>query len=410
VAADERPRLAVRLTPDGLRQVRGGHPWVFEGSIRSVGAEGRPGDLAVVFDGKRRFAAIGLWDPGSPIRIKILHQGSPRPIDADFWQQRIASALALREPFTAAPAADELGYRVVSGENDGLPGLIADRYAGVLVVKVYSAAWLPHLDDVIDQLVAATGVGGVVLRASRLVHDDTMWADAGHRDGDVVRGHLEGDTVRFLENGLWFEADVRHGQKTGHFLDQRANRAAVRDRAHGKEVLDVFCSTGGFTVHAATGGALSVTSVDLSRPALEMVERNLGLNGDRPAVGSCRHEALAGDAFEVLGRLAEEGRSFDLVVVDPPSFAQRQADVPGAERAYRRLTRSALRVLRKGGTLVQASCSSRVPADRFFDLVATEADDAGRPLRLRSRTGHDIDHPVGFPEGAYLKAGFWFAP
>jgi len=410
VAADERPRLAVRLTPDGLRQVRGGHPWVFEGSIRSVGAEGRSGDLAVVFDDKRRFAAIGLWDPGSPIRIKILHQGSPRPIDTGFWRERITSALDLRQVFTAASDASQLGYRVVSGENDGLPGLVADRYADVLVVKVYSAAWLPHLDDVVDQLAAATGVTAVVLRGSRLVQDDPMWADAGCRDGDVVRGRLEDDTIRFRENGLWFDADVRHGQKTGHFLDQRANRAAVRDRAHGKDVLDVFCSTGGFTVHAAAGGAASVTSVDLSQPTLRMVEHNLFLNDDRPAVRSCRHEAVAGDAFQVLGRLAGEGRTFDLVVVDPPSFAQRQADVPGAERAYRRLTRSALRVIREGGTLVQASCSSRVPADRFFDLVASEADAAGRPLRLRTRTGHDIDHPVGFPEGAYLKAGFWIAP
>jgi len=400
-------RLAVRVTPDALRQIRGGHPWVFDGSITSVSEGGAPGDLAVVFDSRRRFAAIGLWDPGSPIRIKMLHAGKPRAIDETFWRDRIVTALAIRAPFVEHRRADRLGYRVVHGENDKLPGLVVDRYADVLVVKLYSVAWLAHLDEILPVLWEATGCGVVVLRASRLVQSDPMWADLGHTDGDVIVGQLEDQLVRFEENGLLFAADVRRGQKTGYFLDQRANRAAVRDRSRGRAVLDVFCSTGGFTVHAAAGGASSVTSVDVSGPAVEMLQHNLGLNESDARVRDCPHSAVVGDAFDVMARLAREHQTYDMVIVDPPSFAQRQADVAAGERAYQRLTTSALRLLTPGGVLVQASCSSRIPADRFFDLVERAAHDEGRRIRLQSRSGHDLDHPIGFPQGAYLKAGFW---
>jgi 23S rRNA (cytosine1962-C5)-methyltransferase len=402
-------RLAVRVTPDALRQIRGGHPWVFDNSVTSVSEGGAPGDLAVVFDDRRRFAAIGLWDPGSPIRIKILHAGKPRTIDESFWHDRIVTALAIRAPFVDHRRADHLGYRVVHGENDGLPGLVVDRYAGVLVVKLYSVAWLAHLDEILPVLREATGCGVVVLRASRLVQSDPLWAAAGYTDGDVIVGELADDLVRFEENGLLFDADVRRGQKTGYFLDQRANRAAVRDRSRGCTVLDVFCSTGGFTVHAAAGGASSVTSVDISAPIVEMVQHNLDLNERDTRIRDCSHSAIVGDAFDVMAEMARQRQTFDMVIVDPPSFAQRQADIAAGESAYRRLTTAALRLVEPGGVLFQASCSSRIPADRFFDLVGEAAQSAGRRIRLQSSSGHDLDHPIGFAQGAYLKAGFWKA-
>jgi 23S rRNA (cytosine1962-C5)-methyltransferase len=397
-------RLAVRVTPDALRHVKARHPWVFEESVTSISHEAATGDLAVIFDADRAFVAIGLYDPDSVIQFKIIHVGKPTPIDDAWWRNALVRALELRQPFLDDPHADELGYRVVNGENDALPGLVVDRYGDVLVTKLYSAVWFPHLATVASALLEVTGCHGIVLRLARNLQTiDTF----GLHDGDVIAGDVPDGPVRFKEGGLVFEADVRRGQKTGHFLDQRANRLLVGSMAGGREVLDVFASTGGFSVHAAAGGARSVHAVDLSAPTVAAAERNMALNEHLPPVSACRFTTQVGDAFEVMVQLARAGRSFDLVVVDPPSFAQRQANVAGALRAYTRLTHLALRLVRSGGVLVQGSCSSRVTAEQFFDAVLAAAESAGRPLHEIMRTGHDIDHPIGFREGEYLKAGFW---
>ncbi len=383
-------RIAVRITPDALRHVRAGHPWVFEESVTSIGHEGAAGDLAVVFDDRRRFVAIALYDPASPIRLRILHHGGPTPIDAAFWQRLVAAAMERRASLVGDADPGELAFRILNGESDGTSGLVVDRYASVLVLKLYSAAWFPHLAVVLDTLLAATGCAGAMLRLSRHLQQRATF---GLADGDVIAGTVPDGPVRFREGGLRFEADVRAGQKTGHFLDQRANRLRVGAMARGRDVLDVFASTGGFSVHAAAGGARSVHAVDISAPTLRAAERNMALNRDLAAVASCAFTTQVGDAFEVMAQLARAGRRFDLVVVDPPSFAQRQADVDRALRAYERLTRLALGLLRPGGVLVQASCSSRVTARQFFDTVTTAARSAGRPLREIERTGHDtVDH------------------
>ena len=399
-------RLAVRVTPDALRHVRAGHPWVFGDSITSITDGGECGDLAVVFDSHRRFAAIGLYDPESPVPVKILHAGAPTPLDDGWWRASLARALERRRAFTDRADADRLAYRIVNGENDGLPGLVVDRYAEVLVVKLYTPALFAHLGSIILQLVDLTDSGAVVLRLGRIVQRGDVH---GFADGDVIAGSLDGPVV-FVESGLQFEADVRRGQKTGWFLDQRANRIAVGSMSAGRDVLDVFCAAGGFSVHAAAGGARSVHSVDISAPTLDAAVRNMDRNRALPSVAACAHTVERGDAFEVMGKLALEQRRFGIVVVDPPSFAQRQASVESALRAYTRLTHLAVRLVEPGGVLVQASCSSRVTPAAFFEAVESAAASAGRPLTLIRRTGHDVDHPVGFAQGEYLKAGFWSVP
>jgi 23S rRNA (cytosine1962-C5)-methyltransferase len=291
----------------------------------------------------------------------------------------------------------------VHGENDGLPGLVVDRYDDTYVVKIYTAAWLPHLDDVVAALRALLAPATVVLRVSRQV-------EAGAMDRTALVGDLPTEPVPFLEAGLMFEADVVAGQKTGHFLDQRDNRIRVGELSDGARVLDVFACTGGFSVHAAAGGAVEVTSVDQSAPALTTATRNMALNTDVAGVKACHHSVVVGDAFAVLQDLGRRRRRVDLVVVDPPSFAARQANVPAALNAYGRLTDLAVRLLEPGGILVQASCSSRVTSDEFVAQVARSAHAAGRPLDVFARTGHPIDHPIGFPEGAYLKAVFARVP
>jgi 23S rRNA (cytosine1962-C5)-methyltransferase len=395
-------RLAVHLTPDALRQLRGGHPWVYDGSIVDVRPEGVAGELAVVFDRRRRFAGIGLYDPASPIRVKMLHHGRPTTIDEAWFGARIDAALDRRATLVDPRDGPLAAMRLVNGENDGLPALVVDRYADVLVVKLYSGAWWPWLRVVLDALQARTQARAVVLRTARLLR-----AGAPIADRSVVAGHLPAGPVRFSEAGLRFEADVRAGQKTGHFLDQRGNRILVGDTAGGLDVLDVFCSTGGFSVHAAAGGARRVHAIDASRPALDAATRNMSLNEDRPAVSSCRYSTEAADAFRAMERLSAAGERFDLVVVDPPSFAARRDQVDGARRAYARLTALGCGLLRRDGLLVQASCSSRVGADQFYETVVSAAAAGGWHLREILRTGHEPDHPIGFPEGAYLKAGFW---
>ncbi len=393
-------RVAVRVTKDALRQVRGGSPWVFDGSITSAKDDGAaPGDLAVVFDDDRRFAAIGLWDPESPIRIKILHVGTPTPIDGSWWAGRIAAAMERRGPLATDP--DTTGYRVVHGENDGLGGLVVDRYAGTTVVKLYSAIWWPHLRSVLDALVAVTTPDRIVLRLARSVP-----ARDGLHDGVTLLGSPPEGPVRFRERGLTFEADVVHGHKTGHFLDQRDNRGLVRGMAAGCSVLDVFANTGGFSVSAAAGGARSVHLVDASEPALRTAERNLDHNRHIGAVRACEVRTTVGDAFDVLRDLARRDERYDLVVVDPPSFANDAAGVPAARRAYFRLTQAAVRVVAPGGHLVQASCSSRITDEDFFTIVHDAASQGGVRLREIRRTGHAVDHPVGFEHGSYLKAVF----
>jgi 23S rRNA (cytosine1962-C5)-methyltransferase len=392
-------RIAIHVKPAAERALRSGHPWVFDQAIRSQSHEGQSGDLAVIFDSQRRFLAIGLYDPDSPIRVKVLHHRQPVTIDRAWFTEQLRAAAAIRRPLLTQQTDS---YRLVHGENDGLPGLIIDRYANTLVLKLYTAAWFPHLADIVAGLQTVQPFEHLVLRLSRGVNGTQY----GLHDGQTLIGAEVTEPVKFLENGLYFAADVVHGHKTGFFFDQRENRAEVRTRADGREVLDVFAYSGGFSLYAAAGGATSVTSLDVSAPALAVAEANFALNQNHPKVDRAKHITLAADAFEGLEQLHKAGRRFDMVIVDPPSFAKSAAEVAGALAAYARLTRLALNVVRVGGVLVMASCSSRVTAEDFFATVTNTARDSGRFLVHITYTRHALDHPIGFPEGAYLKCLF----
>lgn len=395
-------RLALRITPAAQRALRQGHPWLFDQSITQQRDEGHPGDLAVVFDERRQFLAIGLYDPTSSLRVRILQHTTPQPIDQAWLREKLTQAKAVR---AGLPAQGTTGYRLVHGENDGLPGLVIDRYAGVLVLKLYSVAWVPWLRDLRSVLAEVQPADAVVLRLSRAVQRQPE-ALFGLVDGITLAGETIGDGALFSENGLHFEANVRQGQKTGFFLDQRENRARVEKLAAERTTLNVFAYSGGFSLYAARGGAVAVVSLDLSAPALAAAQRNFALNQHIPAVAVAQHDVLVADAFVALADLRRARRRFDLVIVDPPAMAKQSSEIARARLAYSRLTGLALGVLTPGGTLVMSSCSSRVDADTFFATINQAARQAGRPLRERERTGHPIDHPVRFPEGAYLKCLF----
>ena len=392
-------RIALHVNRQAERAIHSGHPWLFDNSIERQSHAGKPGDLAVVFDQKRRFLAIGLYDPTSPLRLRVLQQGTQVAIDQTWFLAHLTKAAQRR---AALLTGRTTGYRLVHGENDGLPGLVVDRYDQTLVIKLYTAAWLPHLPDLLTGLATVQPTPRIVLRMSRALQKAPEHL-YGLTDGMILTGPPLGGPVIFLENGLRFEADPLHGQKTGFFLDQRDNRARVEGLAAGKRVLNVFAYNGGFSLYAARGGAPQVASLDISRPALQAAERNFALNRTVPTVAAATHQLLAGDAFQLLAEMASNGRRFDLVIIDPPAFAKQQTEVERALAAYAQLTRLGLGVLQPGGTLVLASCSSRVSAEAFFHTVMQAAAQSRRLLQCFAQTTHALDHPVGFPEGAYLK-------
>lgn len=391
-------RLAVKLKPAAERMVKKGHPWVFADSISKQNAQGQAGDLAIIYDNKKnRFLACGLYDPYSPIRIKVLQFHQQAQIDATFWREKIRAASALRQPLLGA---DTNSYRLLYGENDGLPGLVADVYDKVLVLKLYSSIWFPYLAEILPALSQYSGSQTMVLRLSRALMQSEEKGDL--KEGQVIWGKLDDDEVLFRECGLLFTANVVAGHKTGYFLDQRHNRKKIGAAAAGKKVLDIFAYAGGFSVHALAGDAAEVTSIDISAKALELARKNAARNPHRGI-----HHTKAVDAFAELETLSERRETFDIVVIDPPSFAKQASEVEKARRHYVRLAKLGTQVLAPHGLLFLASCSSRVAADDFFALCAEGIGAGQQSLVLREKTFHDIDHPIGFPEGAYLKAGYW---
>jgi len=389
-------RLKLRLTPAAERAVRGGHPWVFADRIKDTNRPGGAGELAIAYDRQNRFLAIGLYDPDSTIALRVLHTGKPVQLDDAWWRERLA--IPLRE---RAMLFDEqtTGYRWVNGESDGWPGLVLDRYAGCYVLKLYTAAWFPHLDRIAGLIMDQCSPASLVLRLSRNIR---VAAEAlGFADGQVLRGEAVTGPVQFREHGKLFEADVVRGQKTGFFLDQRENRRLVGEPARGCDVLNLFSHTGGFSVYAAAGGAKSATDLDISAHALGAAKRNFQLNTNLPSVAACGHQTIQADAFVWLA--ANTRLAYDLVIIDPPSLAKREADKAEALAAYERLAGAGASLLRPGGMLVAASCSAHVKAGEFFQVVRETVRRASGKFEELRITGHAPDHPARIPEAEYLK-------
>lgn len=400
--ADAPQVKAVRLLPKGLQSVRKRHPWIFEDSIATPPEKVRPGDIAVLFDNRRKMGA-GLIDPFSKIRIRVLAWGASAPDIGPTLFKELAEKAARRRDGLFGPETN--AWRLVNGESDGFSGLAADRYGDVLALKIYTAAWVPYLGNIVDALYAANpGLNRLAVRFSREV-SALPPEDRFHLEDGTLFGPPGWDgRVEFLENSLIFEANVKEGQKTGFFLDQRENRARVGELARGmKKVLNVFSYSGGFSLYAARNGAEEVTDIDFSKPALAASERNFELNRSLPCVAACRHRGIADDAFYAMKTLEEKGERFDLVIVDPPSFAKSSAERRSALNSYSRLASLAVRLLCKNGILVFASCSSRVGADELFEEVHRAARNAGRPLQEFDRRAEAPDHPADFKESHYLK-------
>jgi 23S rRNA (cytosine1962-C5)-methyltransferase len=393
------PRLRLRVKAAAETALRAGHPWVFANSVREQNRPGQMGELAVIFDRQDRFLAAGLFDPDSPIRLRVLHSGKPQAIDEAWWAAQLEQALQRR-----ARVFDEItnGLRWINGESDGFPGLVLDQYGETLALKLYTAAWLPRLAQTKDLIITRLPRERLVLRLSRNIQDAAK--QFGRFDGQVLAGPALDGPVIFLESGLRFEADVVRGQKTGFFLDQRENRRTVGSLAKGRDVLNAFSFSGGFSLYAAHGGASSVTDLDLSRHALEAAARNFHLNQSNPEIARCRHQSIQADAFDWFGQKADQW--FDLIVLDPPSLAKRESERDGAIRAYEQLAASALTWLKPEGVLVACSCSAHVSKEEFFMAVTKAVGRSARQSAELLRTEHAPDHPATFPEAQYLKGIF----
>lgn len=405
-----RTTLRLRVTATAESILRGGHPWLFAESIREQNREGQAGELAVIYDRKDQFLAVGLYDPHSPIRVRILHSGKPRRLDSSWWDENLQQALNRREGLFDA---ETNGCRLINGESDNWPGLVVDRYAATLVMKIYTVAWLSRWREVATNLCRAQDPERIVLRLSRNIqeaasrdfglHDGAVWEWDSNADALMPSnwGVATGGVEIFLESGLRFEANVVSGQKTGFFLDQRENRRRVGALSAGCDVLNAFSFSGGFSLSAARGGAKSVVDLDISAHALAGARRNFELNRSIASVAACRHDAEQGDAFAWLEQAGRE--RFDLVVLDPPSLARREAERAGAIQAYGRLAASGVRLLRKAGILVAASCSAHVSREEFFEAVRATARQSGRRFQELDTVAHPPDHRATFPEAEYLK-------
>lgn len=391
-------RLAVKLNAKGEQFVYQGHPWVFSDNITKINNDARSGDLAIIFGkSKNKVIGLGLYDANSPIRIKMLHSGIEKvEIDTVFFQNKIEEAYVKRLDLLKT---NTNSYRLLFGENDGFPGLIADVYNQVLVVKIYSEIWLPYLASIVPLLQQICKANTVVVRLSRNL-EQSKWHQL--KNGDVVYGTLENEVVYFIEHGVKFSANVIKGHKTGYFLDHRANRKQVGEWSKDKTILDVFSYAGGFSVHALYNGATEVTSLDISKQALEIAFENGKLNNYKGT-----HKTIAGDAFNELNNLINNKITFDVVVIDPPSFAKQASEVDLAKKKYAQLAKLGEKLTAKNGLLVLASCSSRVVSQSFFDVNNQTLAATGRSYKLKLKTGHDSDHPISFPEGAYLKCGYY---
>ena len=390
--------MKVRLKPGRERSLLRRHPWVYSGAIDKVSGSPASGETVEVRASDGRFLAWAAWSSQSQIRARVWSFEEPDKPDAGWLRGRIARSLALRRALVAQDGSGrDNALRLVHGEADGLPGLIVDRYADTLVMQVLSAGIERWRDVFADALIEQTGCARIYERSDADVRElEGLPARTGAMRGDAPAVPLE-----IVEHGLCYAVDVIGGQKTGFYLDQRDNRNRIRELASGREVLNCFCYTGGFSIAALAGGALSAVSVDSSGPALELARRNAQANGfDAP-----RAEWIEADIFRYLRDARSQGRSFDLIVLDPPKFAPTERHAPAAARAYKDINLNALKLLRPGGMLATFSCSGGVSADLFQKIVAGATADAGVSATILDRFHASPDHAVllEFPEGEYLK-------
>ena len=385
----------VTLKAGREKSLRRRHPWVFSGAVDRVEGNPSSGDTVEIRSSDGKPFALAAWSPQSQIRCRVWSFDCSAVVDEEFLAGRVKRALSFRASLPAARHTNAM--RLVHGESDGLPGLIVDRYADVLVAQFLSAGAERWREAILDALAGATGCEAIYERSDAEVR---ALEGLAPRTG-FARGNRDAKRCPIVEHGLHFRVDVEGGQKTGFFLDQRENRQRVRALAAGREVLDGFAYTGGFSVAALAGGAKRVTAVESSSAALEIAQEHSNIN----SLDAGRIQFVQADVFAHLRVLRDKAAKFDLIVLDPPKFAPTAAQAKNAARAYKDVNLLAFKLLAPGGLLATFSCSGGIGADLFQSIVAGAALDAGAEAKIVERFGAAADHPVAleFPEGEYLK-------
>jgi 23S rRNA (cytosine1962-C5)-methyltransferase len=388
------PLPRVLLRPGREHTTGARHPWLFSGAVDRVEGSPADGDEVVLEDSEGRAVGRGLWNARSQIRVRVYTTDPDQPLDDAFWTGRVARAVAGRRQNPNLHPDDPV--RLVFSEADGLSGLVVDRMGDWLVVQFTSLALHRRLDVFLDALEQEFHPAGIMLRTEKGILEEEGLELA---DG-ILRGREPEGPVPLADGQLRMLADLRTGQKTGFYLDQRWNRRAVARWAEGRRAADVCTYSGGFALHLALGGAASVVGVDVSASALALAAEHARLNGMED-----RLQWVRSDAAKWLLAESEAGRSYDLVVLDPPRFARSRRGVPGALNGYARLNEAAIRILEPGGILATFSCSGRVTREAFSGVLAEVAGRTGRRLRILETLGQPADHPVdpNTPETAYLK-------
>ncbi len=386
----------VRLLPGRDKAVREGHPWVFSGAVGGVDGNPAPGEAVRVLDSRGEFIAWGHFSPESRIRVRLLDRKEDAVVDEGWWAERLTAAIGRRRGLLEEPQG---ACRLVFSEADLLPGLVIDRYGDRCALQVHTPGAERMRAITLERLRALLSPAAVLDRSD---------AEQRRLEGlPVVAAPLsaaEADhppAVRINEAGLAFDVSLGEGQKTGFYIDQRLNRAAVAAWAAGRRVLDAFCYTGAFSVHAARGGAAGLTLLDSSRDALAAAAGHLALNG----FAAVPTEIRRGNAFAELRRLRDEGRPFDMVILDPPRLAPTRSQAPKAARAYKDANLFAMKLLAPEGILATFSCSGGIEPAFFQEIVRWSAKDAGREVQILQKLGQPFDHPVrlDLPETEYLK-------
>jgi 23S rRNA (cytosine1962-C5)-methyltransferase len=379
------------------KPVKRRHPWIFSGAVQRVEGDPQPGDIVDVVDKGNNWLAVAYFNPLSQIRARILSWEQGTRIDATWWHAQLQASLARRQALDLEPETN--AFRLVNAEADGLPGLIVDKYGDYLVFQALTAGIDRRKVELVEALAALLEPKGIIERSDVDVRRKEGLAEVTA----VAHGRSPQAPYYVRETGHRFEVDLLSGHKTGFYLDQRVNRALVGQSRFvaGREILNVFAYTGGFAVYAAAGGAGPVTNVDSSADMLAMAATNMHLNhGARQA-----DEYITGDAFQVLRHFRDNGRQFDVVVLDPPKFAHSRGDVQAATRGYKDLNWLAFRLIRPGGLLATFSCSGQVSADLLQKVIFGAVIDAGRDAQILYHLAQSPDHPtlLTFPESAYLK-------
>ena len=368
------------------------HPWVFSGAIAKKDNDIQEGDVVKVYNHDNEFLAVGHYQIGS-IAVRVL-SFKEEPIDYPFWVERIRQAYHTRVAIGLATAPNNNVFRLIHGEGDDLSGLIVDYYAGVAVIQFHTVGMYRVREEIAKAILEVMGDKIIAIYDKS---EGTLPFKAGlNPENGYLYGHTDDFTA--IENGLKFNVDWLEGQKTGFFIDQRENRSLLEHYARGKNVLNMFCYTGGFSFYAMRGGAKLVHSVDASARAIELTNQNVELNFPNDA----RHEAFVEDAFKFL---EQSHNKYDLIILDPPAFAKHQKVLDNAIQGYKKLNRKGIEVVKPGGIIFTFSCSQVMTKDLFRQTVFTAAANTGRKVKILHQLTQPADHPISIyhPEGEYLK-------